>query len=233
MDALARHLGLPDGDTWEVRPEWSDAGNVLHEPAKTQVDAVGLSKHTRIFFECKVSEHDFGRCSQTKGGRCGGGYRVYQNTIKDSHSDHRCLLDIKGVDYWRYIRQLFTPLGNVRGNCPFRGPGFQFMRNVVIAAASNEAGAVPAFVCAYADGESLPFARKRHVSKQLSLSGYLAAGAPTVKTITLQSVIDTAGEASENNGGSAAYWAELRAWLAGRVRDVEAELRRRREKGRK
>ena len=73
LENLAARIGLPTAGPWSVQLEWSDTQNRLRESGqqKSQIDAVAVGKRSVIFFECKFTEENGGKCSQVNPLRSG------------------------------------------------------------------------------------------------------------------------------------------------------------------
>jgi len=240
LGGLARRLGVAAKGPWKVELEWQDATNRLREPRPTQVDAVAAGRGALIFFECKFTESAAGDCSQTHPlGRghhagqvqCDGRYRSQVNPVTKVES--RCALTGKGIRYWERIPRLFRDRGETDdGPCPFAGPWFQWMRNVVLCewVASHEQ-LTPAFVVVYADAPGLPFAEKMRRQGMADFQAALRPEAITFQAISYQSLLAVAEEAASGAGMDTAQWQRLREWVETKINDA-AMLRHGRSAGR-
>lgn len=168
LGRIAKEVGLPSAGPWSIELEALVPRELLGESRQTQIDALGKGAQALILFECKFSEPDGGSCSQpvpirkgpNKGLRqCNGSYQHQLNQV--SQTTARCALATKGVRYWNLIPSVLQVDPNVDHiPCPFAGGWYQWMRNLVAAAAmSHEADAAAAVTIAYADGP-FPMAKK-------------------------------------------------------------------------
>lgn len=202
---IASHLGLSPDGPWSITPEEEVPRDLLGEPRRTQVDALARGNEAIILFECKFTEADGGACSQpspiTKGlhkglRQCDGNYRPQVNPV--SGRSARCALTSKGVRYWELMpHSLRVDPDTDHLPCPFAGGWYQWMRNLLAAAAmSNIAGARAAFVILYADGP-FPMARKLR-SPDWRRFEALVSGSVTLRTVSYQGILVWACEAAED-----------------------------------
>lgn len=108
--------------------------NVSHlgEPRPTSVDVWFESGH-RIAVECKLTEPEFGTCSRPRlkpevdQNYCDGSY------TRQASRQTRCSLSEIGVEYWRYIPELFNwSADEDMSPCALRGT-YQLVRNILAA----------------------------------------------------------------------------------------------------
>ena len=136
LDAIAQTIGLPTGGPWDLTLEWTARPSLLNEPRPTQVDVYAESPHSVILFECKFTEQDGGACSQTVKRNdsipCNGNYVPQIN--HENGLTSRCALSGKGIQYWDIIPKVFhLDVQTDYRPCPFAGPAYQWMRNLVAA----------------------------------------------------------------------------------------------------
>jgi hypothetical protein len=227
MAAIARDLGLPAEGPWTVALEWDDRElNRLREKRRSQIDAMAIGKDSLIFFECKFTEADGGRCSQTqpvasgahRGQRqCSGDYALQTNPVNGVRE--RCALSGKGIRYWSVIPRVFDLRAESDHRpCPFAGPWFQWMRNLVLChEVAAGRGLRPAFVVVYADGLGLPIAAKTREGGWADLEAALRPAAVQFRTISFQRVVGLATGASQSASGGESSWDALREWVARKV----------------
>ena len=139
LGELAAELGLPAAGPWDIQLEWIDPRKYLREPRQTQIDARASSSGAVILFECKFTEAS-GGCSQpgkVARGRhrglmqCNGSYSAQLNPVNGISSP--CALTGKGIRYWDVIPDVFNlNATETYVPCPFRGPWYQWMRNLVL-----------------------------------------------------------------------------------------------------
>jgi hypothetical protein len=162
LNNLASKLNLPASDTWEINLEWTDEKNLLKEHRKSQIDAVAFGKKTVIFFECKFTENDSGKCSQPDRNDCNGNYELQINPNSSKHTFSYCSLTGKKIRYWKIIPTLFKyDVDVVNRPCPFKGSWYQWMRNIVLChVIAKQRFADPKFLILYADAKGLSMAEK-------------------------------------------------------------------------
>lgn len=236
MAAIARDLALPSEGPWTVELEWEDRDlNRLREKRRSQIDAVAVGKDSLIFFECKFTEADGGRCSQTqpvasgshRGQRqCSGDYALQTNPVNGVRE--RCALSGKGIRYWSVIPRVFDlEAESDHRPCPFAGSWFQWMRNLVLChEVAADRGLRPAFVAVYADGQGLPVAEKAREGGWTDLAASLRPGAVEFRTISFQRVVGLAEEAARTSGSETTSWDALWRWVAGKVAAAEKQSSR-------
>lgn len=219
LDAIARHVGVSPGGPWSIALEWTDTDRLLREPRPTQVDALAIGSKAALIIECKFTEPG-GKCSQASGSRtrqpqCNGNYIEQANPGSGVRS--RCTLAGKGIRYWDYIPKVFAldPAANY-APCPFAGDAYQWMRNVVLAAAIGEHWNLKAAaVGAFADHPSFPTARKA----RRGLLDPSLGGQATITPISYQEIIAMACHV----GLDQQLWNDLAAWVEQKI--AKASLR--------
>ncbi len=223
---LSAQLDLPDAGPWQVELEWEHPANILQERRKTQVDAVAAGADTTILFECKFAERDGGTCSQTIPRRvgseverpqCNGNYELQVNPVNGNTA--HCALTGKGIRYWEFIPNVFQ-LNSVADHvpCPFRGSGYQWMRNLVLADAIGKSEArQTTFIIVYADHSNLPFPNTLASPKWAAFVRALRADAVQFHTISYQDLLHIAVAAVGSNN---AKWHGLERWVREKIRSV-------------
>jgi hypothetical protein len=230
LGSLAARLGLPAGGPWKVDLEWRDPDNLLRERQPSWIDAVAESPQVLIFFECKFTESDGGSCSQVRpiaSGRhkglvqCNGAYTPQTNPANGRQA--ACALTGKGIQYWSLIPEVFNfpnDLGYLP--CPFAGPRFQWMRNLVVCwTVARNRSLQPAFVLAYADGPTLPMAARVQSGDWQRFLDLLRPGAVQVHTLSMQAIVDLAMSADPGSD----TWPDLRRWVERKISSVDQARR--------
>jgi hypothetical protein len=231
IGALARELGVPPEGPWCIELEWQDTADRLCERQPTQVDAVACGAEAVIFFECKFTEADAGGCFQVRrlergehaGQRqCNGRYRLQTNPVSGVES--RCALAGKGIHYWDRVPRVFTYRGDRDIDpCPFAGPWFQWMRNLVLCEwVASDRRSRPAFALVYADGVGLPFADKIRRKGMASLAAALRPEAISFGAMSYQYLLSIAGQAVSEAGLDTLKWHGLRDWVDRKVEHAVA-----------
>jgi hypothetical protein len=141
---------------WTVKLEERVPADLFGEPRPTQLDVLLENDTAVLVLECKFTEAG-GPCSQPPE-QCNGRYEMQTNPKNGKQA--RCALTGKGVEYWRWIPRYFT-LDNAQSYdpCPFAGPAYQYMRNLLVAgrmARWNKRHG--AFGVVYVEGERFPMA---------------------------------------------------------------------------
>lgn len=222
LDGIAQRFGLPAGGPWTIELEWTDPANRLRETgAQSQIDAIARSPHTVIFFECKFTERDGGTCSQTQPKRgqaqCSGNYEAQVNPINGKAG--KCALTEKGIRYWELAPEVFTvdPTRDYQP-CPFRGPWYQWMRNLVLCAQyGKDEGLKPAFLVVFADRPGLPMADKVHTSEWQGLRNALKPNQIVFEAVSYQSLI---AQAQTAVGEAGVRYQDLEAWVSRKIAQV-------------
>lgn len=210
---IAGRSGVRSDGPWQIQLEWQDSSNRLREIALTQVDAVAISPHAMLLFECKFTEAG-GGCSQVKAddlGRiaCNGSYTPQTNP--QNGLINRCSLSGKGIDYWTWAHKLYgiDPHGD-HTPCPFSFDAFQWMRNSTLAAAIQEQeGRETRVLAVYADAPHLKTAYKIR-NGRLGLEPLHARD--EILPVSFQDIIKLAAVADSNT-----VWAELLQWVEAKI----------------
>lgn len=142
---------------WTVKLEFRVSADLFGEPRPTQLDVLLENETAVVVLECKFTETGGGPCSQPSE-QCNGRYEMQTNPKNGKRA--RCALTGKGVEYWRWIPRYFV-LDNAQSYapCPFAGPAYQYMRNLLVAGRiarwNKRRGA---FGIVYAEGKHFPMA---------------------------------------------------------------------------
>ncbi len=230
LSRIAESVGVPGDGPWNVCLEWRDPANALRETrALTQIDAVAFGPRSVIFFECKFTEDEAGRCSQVRrldtlsseGRRqCNGNYERQinpQNAISE-----RCALAGKNIAYWEIIPSVFrVERDRDHKPCPFRGSWFQMMRNLVLVrAVAERTSRRAAFVLAYADSVDLRIPQWLASSDWLRFLALVRPEQVVCRAISFQSVMAIGANAIQNAGEIEAQWSALGLWIEEKIRDA-------------
>jgi hypothetical protein len=222
-EAWAHDMGLPEFGEVSFETEVVLPPSLLGERRSTQVDAAITGTAARALIECKFTETDGGACSQTVRrkdpdgslvAQCNGTYTLQRRRLPDAME--RCSLTAKGIRYWEYVPEVLTISAEVdHAPCPFVGGWYQWMRNMVAAAALARREEVPhSFIVAYADG---PFAMADKVrAGDWQRFAALSTGSVALRTVSYQQLIAVGQRAV--TGGDAAVLARLASWVDDKVR---------------
>ena len=223
MADLADCLDLPTDGPWELGLEWTDPDRLLREPRPTQVDAIAWSPRAVVLFECKFTEGP-GNCSQPKpiqAGRhrglvqCDGDYHPQRNPVTETEG--RCALTGKGIRYWDHAGALFglDPEADHRP-CPFRGEGYQWMRNLATCRALMEKrGVAGAVVGVYVDRPGLLMADKVR-SEDWTRMVESILPPPVLRAMSYDQMLAVAKTASPDTK----RWRQLEIWMTNKIDQV-------------
>ena len=224
LDALAPTLGVPTGGPWSVTLEWLARPSLLNEPRPTQVDVYAENPDSVILFECKFTEQDGGACPQTvrRNGSipCNGNYR--QQTLRGIDMTSRCALSEKGIQYWDIIPKVFHLDAQTDYQpCPFAGPAYQWMRNLVVAyKVARQKNKQPAMVIVYADSPDLPMAQMVRSQDWKEFTRTVRQDQVPLHVRSYQEILTLAQETTRDGGGEESLWIELNEWVNRKISSV-------------
>ncbi|WNM63375.1 PGN_0703 family putative restriction endonuclease [Candidatus Nitrospira neomarina] len=234
LDALATNLGVPPGGPWEIILEWRARASLLNEPCPTQVDVYAENPHSVIMFECKFTEQDGGACSQTvrRNGSvpCNGNYAQQAKRVIDMTS--RCALSEKDIQYWDIIPKVFHLDAQTDYHpCPFAGPAYQWMRNLVVAyKLARQKNKQPAVVIVYADSPDLPMAQKVKAPEWSEFTRTIRQDQVQFHVRSYQEILICAQEASRDGSEPDTVWIALQEWVNNKI--LRGNKHRRKPQGR-
>ncbi len=230
VDALAQTLGLPTGGPWDITLEWSARASLLNEPSPTQVDVYAESPQSIILFECKFTEQDGGACSQTVARKgtppCDGNYEETQTHENEVSS--RCALSEKGIQYWDIIPKVFHLQTEADYQpCPFAGPAYQWMRNLVVAyKVGRQKNKQPAVVIVYADHSNLSMAKKFRSQGWITFTETVRQDQVSLHVRSYQEILTLAQEAIPQGNGEKTLWRELCEWVERKISAISSAGRK-------
>lgn len=209
---------------WTLELEKLIDADYLCEPRSTQVDAAASDSRNLVFFECKFTEKDGGSCSQhkpiargaNKGLRqCNGNYELQVNPVNGLSS--RCALTAKGVKYWNWIPEVMSIANDSDHRpCPFAGPWYQWMRNLVACAAiAKDTKKNALFIVVYAAGDhSAHFPMKRNITSEnwKHLKSLVSTGSIYFDAVSYEDLLEVALKVATN--ADKEILLRLRSWLA-------------------
>jgi hypothetical protein len=223
VDAWVRHLQLAfPGGPWNIELERTVSTHLLAEPRPTQIDALGTARYGLIAFEGKFTEQDGGACSQPRPLRkgsnavkqCNGNYEHQINPVNQVNS--RCALSGKQIRYWDLVPEVMNLDAKLDYSpCPFNGPWFQWMRNLVAARALGRSlGKQAAFVVVYADG---PFAMATKVKQPAwqRLEQAVAGRSVPLRAVSHQALLAIA--VASASPGDRHILDELSRWMTAKI----------------
>ncbi|MEO6202500.1 MAG: hypothetical protein ABIU05_13630 [Nitrospirales bacterium] len=224
LDALATSLGVPAGGPWNITLEWRARPSLLNEPHPTQVDVYAESPNSVILFECTFTEQDGGACSQTvrRNGSipCKGNYM--QQSLRGIDMTSRCRLSDKGIQYWDIIPKVFHLDAETDYQpCPFAGPAFQWMRNLVVAyKLARQKNKQPAVVIVYADSADLSMAKKVKAQEWGEFTRTVRQDQVSLHVRSYQEILALAQETIRGGSGEDTLWTELNEWVNRKISHI-------------
>ena len=230
IDALAQTMGLPTGGPWDIILEWSARASLLNEPTPTQVDVYVESPSAVILFECKFTEQGGGACSQTvkrKGATpCDGNYG--ENDTQEHDLTSHCVLSEKGIQYWDIIPKVFHLEAEAYYQpCPFAGPAYQWMRNLVVAyKVGRQKNKQSAVVIVYADQSDLSMAQKVKSEAWTAFTETVRQDHVSLHVRSYQEILMLAQEASTQDSEEQTLWQKLSEWVERKMSAVKGDRRK-------
>jgi hypothetical protein len=230
LDALAQTIGLPTGGPWTITLEWVARPTLLNEPRPTQVDVYAESPRSVILFECKFTEQDGGACSQTvkRNGSipCNGNYVQQINHRNDM--TERCALSGKGIKYWDIIPKVFHLDAKTDYQpCPFAGPAYQWMRNLVVAyKVARQKNKQSAVIIVYADHPDLSMAQKIRSNEWTQFSRTVKQAQVSLHVRSYQEILRLAQETTRQGSGEQTVWKELDEWVNRKISALNGDRRK-------
>ncbi len=230
IDALALTMGLPTGGSWDITLEWSARASLLNEPSPTQVDVYAESPSAVILFECKFTEQDGGACSQTK--KQSGATPCDGNYGEDGAQEHdmtsRCALTEKGIQYWDIIPKVFHLDAHTDYKpCPFAGPAYQWMRNLVVAyKVGRQKNKKPAVVIVYADHKNLSMAQKVKSEAWTEFTESVRQDHVSLHVRSYQEILMLAEEVTHQDSEDKPLWRELSEWVESKISAISSDRRK-------
>lgn len=217
LGEVAICAGVSPVGPWQVQLEWQDMRNLLRERTPTQVDAVAIGQNAILLFECKFTEAG-GGCSQIKPDAsglvaCDGRY-AHQDNPRSGISTS-CALSGKGIAYWEWIERVYgLSAEGEHAPCPFAFDAYQWMRNVVLAAALRQAeGKATRVIATYADAAYLKTARKvqrGHLGEAPLSADDAILPMPYNTILAIGMNVDPVGP-----------WVDLAAWVSAKIEDAK------------
>ena len=227
LDAIAQTIGLPTGGPWAMSLEWVPRPSLLNEPRPTQVDVYAENPQSVILFECQFTEQDGGPCSQTvkRNGSipCNGNY--VQPINERSDRTRRCALTEKGIQYWDIIPKVFHLDAQTDYQpCPFAGPTYQWMRNLVVAyKVARQKNKQPAVVIVYANSPGLPMAQKVRSQAWAQFAGTVKQDQVPLHVRSYQEILTLAQETTRKGNEQQTVWMELDEWVHKKISTLNAD----------
>ncbi len=230
VDALAKTMGLPTGGPWDITLEWTARPTLFNEPRPTQVDVYAESSQSIMLFECKFTEPDGGACSQTvkrKGAApCDGNYE--ENRTDEHDISSRCALTDKGIQYWDIIPKVFHLDADTDYQpCPFAGPAYQWMRNLVVAyKMGRQKNKQPAVAIVYADHPGLPLAQKVRSRDWTAFTKTVRQDLVSLHVQSYQEILRLAQEVTSQDSGEQTLWRELGEWVERKMTAINSDRKK-------
>ncbi|MDH5562504.1 MAG: hypothetical protein OEY91_02630 [Nitrospirota bacterium] len=234
LDALAGTIGLPIGGPWTITLEWLPRPTLLNEPHPTQVDVYVENSHSIILFQCKFTNQDEVACSQTEKQNgsipCNGNYEPQINRREDM--TNRCALSGQGIQYWDIIPKVFHLDAETDYQpCPFAGPAYQWMRNLVVAyKVARQKNKQPAVVIVYADHPGLPVAQKVRSDVWTAFTKTVRQDQVSLHVCSYQDILTLAQETIRHGGDEPTVWKQLGEWVNRKISAINAAQKKRKRK---
>ena len=235
LDALAQSIGLPTGGPWAISLEWVARPSLLNEPRPTQVDVYVENPFSVILFDCTFTEQNGVACSQTVKQSafipCNGNYAQHINHRNDM--TNRCALSGKGIQYWDIIPKVFHLDAQTDYQpCPFAGPAYQWMRNLVVAyKIARQKNKQPAVVIVYADSPDLPMAQKVRSNEWTQFNRTLKQDQVAFHARSYQEILTLAQEVTRDGSGEQTVWKDLDKWVNRKILAINVERRKPKRRG--
>ena len=236
LDALAQTMELPTGGPWTITLEWTARPTLLNEPQPTQVDVYAENPQSVILFECKFTEQDGGACSQTVKRNnaipCNGNYAAsihsppsFPPVVSGNPSALRCALSGKGIQYWDIIPKVFHLDAEADHlPCPFAGPAYQWMRNLVVAyKVARQKNKQPSVVIVYADHHGLPMAQKVRSNAWTQFARTVKQDQVPLHVRSYQEILTLAQETTRHGSGEQTVWGELEEWVNRKISTINGD----------
>jgi hypothetical protein len=205
----------------------------LGERRPTQVDVLLHDETSAVMLECKFTEAGGGPCSQPRplasGGhqgvrQCDGNYHEQRNPVNGKTA--RCALSAKGIRYWEHIPAYFDLAADQNHEpCPFAGPAYQYMRNVLAAGewAKRHGKVRAAFGLVYVAGEGFPMSVE--VADPQSVWGQFTArlhpdSPVAVKAVSYQALLQAWRQCLPGDE----VLADLAAWVEEKIRGTRQAI---------
>jgi hypothetical protein len=183
-----------------------------------------------IVMECKFTEQDGGACSQTvkRNGSipCNGNYLPQINHENDMTG--RCALSGKGIQYWDIIPKVFHLDAEADYQpCPFAGPAYQWMRNLVVAyKVARQKNKQPAVVIVYADHPDLPMAQRVRSNEWTQFARTVKQDQVLLHVRSYQDILTLAQETTRQGSGEQTVWKELDQWVNRKISATKKDRRK-------
>jgi hypothetical protein len=239
LDALATTLGVPTGSPWTITLEWTARPTLLNEPRPNQVDVYLENPSSVILMECKFTEQDGGACSQTvkrnNSTPCNGNYAASilsppssPPVVSGNPSSLRCALSGKGIQYWDIIPKVFHLDAQTDYQpCPFAGPAYQWMRNLVVAyKVARQKNKQPAVVIVYAESPGLPMAQKVRSKAWTQFVRTVKQDQVPLHVRSYQEILTLAQETTRQGSGEQTVWKELAEWVNRKISALNGDRRK-------
>ncbi len=221
VDMLAQTLGLPTGGPWDITLEWSARASLLNEPFPTQVNVYIESPSAVILFECQFTEQDGSNCSQTvkRNGvtPCDGNYG--ENGTLEHDVTSRCALSEQGIQYWDIIPKVFLLDAQTDYQpCPFAGPAYQWMRNLVVAyKVGRQKNKKSAVVIVYADHANLSMAQKVKSEVWTEFTKTVREDYVSLHVRSYQEILTLVEKGTHQESEERVLWRELGEWVERKI----------------
>jgi hypothetical protein len=144
--------------------------------------------------------------------QCNGRYEAQVNPVNGREA--RCALTAKSIRYWEEIPRVFhLDAQTDHSPCPFRGPKYQWMRNLTLCKALAGRDGRGGFVVVYADAPGLPFATKVHGDGWQQLRRLVRSDAVGFAAVSYQAFLAECVDRLREAEQPVEQWERLQEWV--------------------
>ena len=143
-------------------------------------------------------------------------------------SSLRCALSGKGIQYWDIIPKVFHLDAEADHlPCPFAGPAYQWMRNLVVAyKVARQKNKQPAVVIVYAESPGLPMAKKVRSKAWTQFARTVKQDQVPLHVRSYQEILTLAQETTRHGSGEQTVWGELEEWVNRKISTINGDPRK-------
>lgn len=214
INEICKIISLNTDKEWQVQLEYEPEENILNETKSSQIDVRISSDNTEIIIECKFTEKEAGRCSQTKKlskganvgkTQCNGNYEMQINPVNNIES--KCCLTGKGIKYWDYINNIYDiDTAKDYHPCPFNSSNYQLMRNFCIVEDNRLHNKNSKFLIVYVDSDKLQISESINTD---TIFGNFKPKQDYYSFLSYQKIINIGLEVSKNDSNDNQIWRDL------------------------
>ncbi|MFA9562197.1 MAG: hypothetical protein ACERKU_07665, partial [Nitrospirota bacterium] len=148
--------------------------------------------------------------------------------VSENPSSLRCALSEKGIQYWDIIPKVFHLDAQTDYQpCPFAGPAYQWMRNLVVAyKVGRQKNKQPAVVMVYADHPGLPMAQKVRSKEWIQFARTVKQDQVPLHVRSYQEILTLVQETTHQGSGEQTLWRELGEWVERKMSAINGARRK-------